>query len=86
MQPVSYVLQFLWLALSESEFVAFTRAHGLLDAVASAGFRLIDRDRNGHISQEEWMRFMRDLFVSRKLNDASAVVFGPGCRDRVTAS
>ena len=67
--------------LSESEFLGFTRAHGLVDAAASAGFRLIDRDRNGHISKEEWLRFMRDVFVSRKLNDASAVVFGPGCRD-----
>lgn len=67
--------------LSEREFLYFTRAHGLADGVASAGFRLIDRDHNGHISQEEWQRFMCDLFVSRKLNDASAVVFGPGCRD-----
>ncbi|MFO0575179.1 MAG: mechanosensitive ion channel [Polyangia bacterium] len=67
--------------LSEQEFLGFTRAHGLNDAAASAGFRLIDRDRNGHISKEEWLRFMRDVFVSRRLNDASAVVFGPGCRD-----
>lgn len=69
--------------VSETEFVAFTRAHGLSDSVASAGFRLIDRDRNGHISKEEWVDFIRSVFVSRKLNDAAAVVFGPGCRDRV---
>jgi small conductance mechanosensitive channel len=69
-------------SLSENGFLSFTRAHGLADAVASAGFRLIDRDRNGHISKEQWLRFMRDVFVSRKLNDASAVVFGPGCREQ----
>lgn len=67
--------------LSEREFLQFTRAHGLLDSVSSAGFRLIDRDQSGHISKEEWLRFLRDVFVSRKLNDAAAVVFGPGCRD-----
>lgn len=72
--------------LSEREFLQFTRAHGLLDSVSSAGFRLIDRDQSGHISKEEWLRFLRDVFVSRKLNDASAVVFGPGCRDTASAS
>ena len=72
--------------LSEREFLQFTRAHGLLDSVSSAGFRLIDRDQSGHISKEEWLRFLRDVFVSRKLNDASAVVFGPGCRDSAARS
>lgn len=67
--------------LSENEFLYFARAHGLLDTVASAGFRLIDRDHNRQISKEEWQSFMRDLFLSRKLNDAAAVVFGPGCRE-----
>lgn len=66
--------------MSEGEFVQFARAHGSSDAVAAAGFRLIDRDRNGTISLEEWRHFMHDLFQSRKLNDAAAVVFGPGSR------
>ena len=66
--------------MSEAEFVQFARANGSSDAVASAGFRLIDRDRNGHISLDEWRQFMHDLFQSRKLNDASAVVFGPDSR------
>lgn len=71
--------------LTENEFLYFARAHGLLDTVASAGFRLIDRDHNRHISKEEWRSFMRDLFLSRKLNDAAAVVFGPGCREDTTS-
>lgn len=68
-------------ALSESEFVLWARAYGLVDAVAIAGFNLIDRDRNGRITRAEWLRFMRDVFLSQRLNDAAAVVFGPGCRD-----
>lgn len=67
--------------LSESEFLLFARAYGLSEAVASAGFQLIDRDRNGSITREEWQRFLLDVFVSQKLNDAAAVVFGPGCRE-----
>lgn len=69
-------------SLSESEFVQFARACGITEAVATAGFLLIDRDRNGAISKEEWLRFMQDVFVSHKLGDAAALVFGPGCRDR----
>lgn len=67
--------------LSETEFLQWGRAYGFSDSVAIAGFNLIDRDRNGRITREEWLHFMRDVFLSRKLNDASAVVFGPGCRD-----
>jgi len=67
--------------LSEAEFLRFTRAYGLADAVAGAGFALIDRDRNGSITKEEWQRFLHDVFVSQKLQDAAAVVFGPGCRE-----
>ncbi len=70
--------------LSEHEFVQFARAYGLSDAAAVAGFKLIDHDRNGSITKEEWLRFMRDVFLSRKLNDAAAVVFGPGCRENGT--
>lgn len=66
--------------LSESEFVQWGCAYGLADAVATAGFNLIDRDRNGRITRAEWQRFIRDVFLSQKLNDAAAVVFGPGCR------
>lgn len=69
-------------ALSEAEFLQWGRSYGFSDSVAIAGFNLIDRDRNSRITREEWLRFMRDVFVSKKLNDASAVVFGPGCRDR----
>lgn len=68
--------------LSETEFLQWGRAYGFSDSVAIAGFNLIDRDRNGRITREEWLHFMRDVFLSKKLNDASAVVFGPGCRDR----
>lgn len=68
-------------AMSEAEFVQFARAHGSSDAVASAGFRLFDRDRKGSISLQEWQQFMQDPFKSRKLNDAAAVVFGPGSRE-----
>jgi Ca2+-binding EF-hand superfamily protein len=67
--------------LSEAEFLLFARACGLVDAVATAGFNLIDRDRNGRIAKDEWQRFLRGVFLSRKMNDAAAVVFGPGCRD-----
>ena len=67
--------------LSEAEFLQFARAYGLSDAVADAGFRLIDRDRNGSLTKEEWLRFLHDVFVSQKLHDAAAVVFGPGCRE-----
>ena len=67
--------------MSEGEFVKFAMALGSSDAVAAAGFRLIDRDRNGNISLQEWRQFMHDLFQSRKLNDAAAVVFGPGSRE-----
>lgn len=67
--------------LSENDFTLFARAYGLSERVASAGFRLIDRNGNGQITKEEWLRFMRDVFISRKLNDAAAVVFGPGCRN-----
>lgn len=67
--------------LSEAEFLLFARAYGLSDVVAAAGFQLIDRDRNGSITKEEWLRFLNDVFVSQKLGDAAAVVFGPGCRE-----
>lgn len=47
----------------------------------TVGLKLIARDSNGSIAKPEWLRLMRDVFLSRKLNDASAVVFGPGCCD-----
>lgn len=68
--------------LAEDDFVRLGRAYGLSDLVALTGFKLIDRNGNGRISKEEWQRFMRDVFLSQKLNDAAAVVFGPGCRDQ----
>ena len=70
--------------LSEAEFLQFARAYGLADAVAVAGFALIDRDRNGSITKEEWLRFLQDVFVSQKHSDAAAVVFGPGCREHAS--
>lgn len=69
-------------SLAEDDFVRLGRAYGLSDLVAITGFKLIDRNGNGRISKEEWQRFMRDVFLSQKLNDAAAVVFGPGCRDQ----
>lgn len=66
--------------ISEREFVQWTRACGILDSAAAAGFKLVDSDGSGRITRDEWHRFMRDLFRSSKVNDASAVVFGPGCR------
>ena len=68
--------------LVEDDFVRLGRAYGLSDLVALTGFKLIDRNGNDRISKEEWQRFMRDVFLSQKLNDAAAVVFGPGCRDQ----
>lgn len=68
--------------LAEDDFVRLGRAYGLSDLVALTGFKLIDRNGNDRISKEEWQRFMRDVFLSQKLNDAAAVVFGPGCRDQ----
>lgn len=68
--------------LAEDDFVRLGRAYGLSDRAALTGFKLIDRNGNGRISKEEWLRFMRDVFLSQKLNDAAAVVFGPGCREQ----
>ena len=68
--------------LAEDDFVRLGRAYGLSDLVALTGFKLIDRNGNDRISKEEWQRFMRDVFLSQKLNDAAAVVFAPGCRDQ----
>lgn len=69
-------------ALSEGEFVQWARAYGFAESAAITGFNLIDRDRNGRITKDEWQRFLRDVFLSRQLNDAAAVVFGPGSRSR----
>lgn len=69
-------------AISEREFVQLLRLYGTLDSAASSAFRLLDADKNGRITREEWRAFMRDVFKSQSLNDASALAFGPGSRGR----
>ena len=66
--------------ISEKEFIGWTRAYGIVESAASAGFRLIDNDGNGLITRDEWNQFVRDIFQSQKMNDATAIVFGPGAR------
>jgi Ca2+-binding EF-hand superfamily protein len=66
--------------ISEREFVQCFRSYGISDAAATTGFRMVDQDGNGRITRAEWLAFMRDVFYSRELNDAAAVVFGPGSR------
>lgn len=67
-------------SLSPREFAQCVRAYGVKEATAAAAFWLIDRDKSGRISREEFQTFMRDVFQSRALNDAAALVFGPGSR------
>jgi len=67
-------------SVSQKEFVQCIRAYGVADAAAATAYRLIDGDKNGRISREEFQRFMRDVFQSSALNDAAALVFGPGSR------
>ena len=67
-------------ALSLKEFTQCIRAYGGTDTAAASAFWMMDRDKNGRISREEFQIFMRDVFQSRALNDASALAFGPGSR------
>lgn len=67
--------------ISEREFVQCFQSYGVSDSAALTGFRLVDQDGNGRITRIEWLAFMRDVFFSRELNDAAAVVFGPGSRN-----
>lgn len=67
-------------SLSPKEFAQCVRAYGVMETAATSAFWLIDRDKNGRISREEFQAFMSDVFQSRALNDASALVFGPGSR------
>ena len=69
--------------LSATEFVRCMRSYGILDTVTMAAFELVDADKNGHITREEFLAFMREVFQSQSLSDASAMVFGPGCRGKV---
>lgn len=66
--------------ISEGEFLGWSRAYGILDHAAAAGFRLLDEAGSGRISRESWQRFTRLIFQSKRMNDAAAVVFGPGSR------
>jgi Ca2+-binding EF-hand superfamily protein len=69
-------------SISEREFGQCMRAYGVAEAAAARAFRLIDCDGDSRITREEWRTFLRDVFQSRALNDASAMVFGPGSRGR----
>lgn len=69
--------------ISEREFVQCMRSYGVSDSAAAAAFRLIDADRNSRITRDEWQGFLRDVFQSQALSDASALVFGPGSRGRM---
>ena len=67
-------------ALSTKEFTQCIRAYGVTDTAAASAFWLIDRDKNGRVSREEFHNFLREVFQSRALNDAAALVFGPNSR------
>jgi Ca2+-binding EF-hand superfamily protein len=69
-------------AISEQEFIQCMRAYGVSDSAALAAFRQIDSDKNSRIARQEWQTFMSAIFQSTALNDASALVFGPGSRGR----
>ena len=66
--------------LSMKEFAQCIRAYGVIESAASAAFWLIDRDKSGRVSRAEFQGFLREVFQSRALNDAAALVFGPGTR------
>ena len=68
--------------ISATEFVRCMRSYGILDTVTMSAFELVDADKNGRITREEFLSFMREVFQSRALDDASALVFGPGCRGK----
>lgn len=68
--------------ISTGEFLQWTRAYGVLDTVAASAFELLDSDKNGRIDHSEWSAFMRDVMQSTSINDAAALVFGPGCRGK----
>ena len=66
--------------LSPKEFAQCIRAYGVAERAAESAFWMIDSDKNNRVSREEFHAFMRDVFQSRALNDAAALVFGPGSR------
>lgn len=70
--------------ITESEFLGWSRAYGILDHAAAAGFRLLDEAGTGRISRDTWHRFTRLIFQSKRTNDAAALVFGPGSRKEAT--
>ena len=51
-------------SIAEREFVQCTRAFGVIDSAGVAAFRMIDKDRSGRITREEWLTFMREVFQS----------------------
>lgn len=66
--------------LSAKEFTLCIRAYGVDEKAAASAFWMIDRDKSGRITREEFQQFMREVFQSSALNDAAALVFGPGSR------
>ena len=63
--------------ISENEFAAFFMAVGLSKMESKRSFDIIDTDKNGEISYEEFMNAAEDFYLGMEETELSKAFFGP---------
>ena len=63
--------------ISVNEFVAYFKAVGLSEEESKKSFSIIDKDKNGEISREEFLAAANDFYRGTEETPLSEALFGP---------